>query len=52
MSAEEALEVLRNKVATQPVTPPAPAFTPEPEEESEEEALARAIREEQQYSRD
>jgi len=48
MSAEEALEVLRHKVATQVVTPP----TPEPEEESEEEALARAIREEQEYSRD
>ncbi len=52
MSAEEALEVLRNKVATQTATPPAPAFTPEPDEESEEEALARAIREEQEYSRD
>ena len=48
MSAEEALEVLRHKVATHVVTPPAP----EPEEESEEEALARAIREEQEYSRD
>ncbi len=48
MSAEEALEVLRHKVATQVVTPPAR----EPEEESEEEALARAIREEQEYSRD
>ncbi len=52
MSAEEALAVLRNKVATQAVTPPAPAVTPEPAEESEEEALARAIREEQEYSRD
>lgn len=52
MSAEEALAVLRNKVATQAVTPPAPTFTPEPDEESEEEALARAIREEQEYSRD
>ncbi|MEK1939098.1 MAG: SMC-Scp complex subunit ScpB [Pseudomonas sp.] len=47
MSAEEALQVLRSKVATQAVTPP-----PEPDEESEEEALARAIREEQEYSRD
>ena len=52
MSAEEALAVLRSKVATQAVTPPAPTFTPEPDEESEEEALARAIREEQEYSRD
>ena len=54
MSAEEALEVLRNKVATQPVVPPAPVMpaAPEVREETEEEALARAIREEQEFFRD
>lgn len=54
MSAEEALQVLRNKVATQPPPAPVPVkpAAPEPREETEEEALARAIREEQEFFRD
>jgi len=54
MSAEEALQVLRNKVATQPPPAPVPVtpVAPEPREETEEEALARAIREEQEFFRD